>query len=354
MTPPAKYKRSVVVSIASDVVIAVIKVVAAVVSGSSAMVSEAIHSCVDACNSVFLLVGIRAGRRPPDAEHPFGHGRETYFWTLIVAVSIFAGGGAMSFYEGITHLLRPHPLAPSMWSYIVLGVAAVCETVATLSAYREYRSVKRKEQIGQWRAFRASKDLTTYVVLFENGAAVIGVVIAFLGISATHLFGSPYPDGVASLLIGVLLGVVAFVLIRESKGLLIGEGVDARTLRAMRAVAAANVNVEEVLNLMTLQTGPGEVLVVMDLRFRADLTAARLVDVIDEVESALRARYPDVTRIFIEADRIVQNQRAGAATSGDVTADRGDRMIRGAGAPADPVGAETRCIHTPMSPHERG
>ena len=322
MTPAVGYKRSVLVSIASDIAIAAIKVVAAVVSGSSAMVSEAIHSCVDACNSVFLLVGIRAGRRPPDAEHPFGHGRETYFWTLIVAVSIFAGGGAMSIYEGITHLLRPHPLAPSMWSYIVLGVAAVCESIATVSAYREYRAVKRKEEIGLWRAFRASKDLTTFVVLFENGAAIIGVVIAFLGILATHVFGSPYPDGIASLLIGVLLGVVAFVLIRESKGLLIGEGVDPRAAREMRALAGANANVEEVLNLMTLQTGPGEVLVVMDLRFRPDLTAARLVDVIDDVESTFRARYPEVTRIFIEADRIVQNQRAVSPAGGSATVGR--------------------------------
>lgn len=265
------------------------------------MTSEAIHSSVDAFNSIFLLVGVVRSRRPPDSEHPFGHGREVYFWTLLVAVSMFAGGGAMSFYEGCSHLVRPAPIHDSLWSYVVLAVAAVFEGWATLSAYREHRAVKRRREVGLWAAFRASKDLTTFTVLFENGAALVGVAIAFVGIVLTHATGSPYPDGIASLLIGALLLVVAYFLIRESKGLLVGEGVDPRAVQEMRDLAAADDDIEEVLELLTLQTGANDVLVVMTVRFRSSLTTVEVVKTVADVEQALRARFPDVSRIFIQA-----------------------------------------------------
>jgi cation diffusion facilitator family transporter len=316
MSSPGGDKRSVIVSIISAVSIAVIKMLAGVVSGSSALISESIHSCVDACNSFFLLIGERARRRPASPEHPFGHGRETYFWTLIVAVSIFAGGGALSVYQGISHLTAPHPISPSFWSYAVLGIAGFFEAWVTVAAYREFRAVKRSSHLGLWEAFRASTDLTTFVVLFENGAAVLGVFIAAIGIALSQALASPYPDGIASLLIGVVLGLVAFFLIRESKGLIVGEGIDLRAAKEMRSLIEANPNVEEVLELLTLHTGPGEVLAAMDLRFRPDLTATLLVDVIDDVEHALRARFPEVTRIFVEADRIVQTTRGTSTDDG--------------------------------------
>lgn len=307
--PTPASKGSVIVSIVSDAAIAVVKIVAAVFSGSSAMTSEAIHSSVDTFNSIFLLVGERRSHRPPDAEHPFGHGREVYFWTLLVAVSIFAGGGAMSLYEGFSHLLVTKPIHPSLWNFVVLAVAAVFEGWATVSAYREHRAAKRHAEIGLWAAFRAAKDLTTFTVLFENGAALIGVGIAFAGIGLSHVVGSPYPDAIASLLIGVLLIVVAYFLIRESKALLIGEGVDAPADREMRAIAEADPDTEKVLQLLTLQTGPTEVLALMDVRFRAGLTTAQVVTSIARVERALRMRFPDVTRIFVEASGLTGRQR---------------------------------------------
>jgi cation diffusion facilitator family transporter len=305
MSSPVASRRSVIVSIVSGVAIAVIKVIAGIVSGSSAMISEAIHSCVDAFNSVFLLIGIRAAGRPPDDEHPFGHGRETYFWTLIVAIAIFAVGGAFSIYEGISHLREPTPLAPPFWNYVVLGTALIFESWTAVTAYREYRAMCRQQGVGMWGTFRASKDLTTFVVLFENSTAVIGILVALGGIMLSQVLRSPYPDGIASLLIGVMLCAVAFALIRESKGLIIGEGVERHTLINMRAIVELNPNVEEVFDFLTLQTGPGEVLVAMDLRFRRDLPAERVADVVDELESALRARYTEVARIFIEAERKV-------------------------------------------------
>lgn len=304
-------KRSVIVSIISGVCIAVFKIIVGLISGSSALISEAIHSCVDAFNSVFLLVGERASRRPADAQHPFGYGREMYFWTVIVAVSIFAGGGAMSAYQGIHHLIEPEPLEATGWSYAVLAVAAAFEVWTTIAAYREFRAVPGNAEVNLWKAFRASTDLTTFVVLFENGAAVLGLVIATFGIALSQILGNDVPDALASLLIGVLLGVVAFVLIRESKGLVVGEGINRPAAREMRSVIEANPNVVEVLDLLTLNTGPGEMLAAMDLRFIPELTTDRLADVIDEVENALRARFPDVKRIFVEADRIVQTRRGG-------------------------------------------
>lgn len=306
----SKSRGSVLVAILSDTAIAVVKIVAAIFSGSPAMTSEAIHSSVDVFNSVFLLIGERRSRRAPDPEHPFGHGREIYFWTLLVAVSLFAGGGALSFYEGAQHLLRPNPVASSTWNYVVLAVAGAFEAWATLSAYREHRAVKRERELGLWAAFRASKDLTTFVVLFENGAALVGVGIAFGGIALSHLLGNSYPDAVASLLIGVVLIVVAWVLIRESKGLLIGEGVDARTGAELRAITASQADVQTVVQLLTLQTGANEVLVVMEVTFRPELNTAQVVAAVRNVERSIRARYPDVKRIFVEASSITRAESA--------------------------------------------
>jgi divalent metal cation (Fe/Co/Zn/Cd) transporter len=204
--------------------------------------------------------------------------------------------------------MRPHPIDHSPWIWVVLAIAAGCEAWATVSAFREHRAEQRRK-LGLWAAFRASKDLTTYAVLFENGAALLGVVVAFAGILASRLTGSPYPDASASIVIGAMLAVVAFFLIRESRGLLIGESINPAAAQAIRALVAANPNVEEVLKAMTMQTGAHEVLLVMDVRFCAELTASKVVDVIDTIERAVRTRWPEVTRIFIEADRLVEQQR---------------------------------------------
>ncbi len=301
-----KSRASVIVSIISDAGIAVVKIAAAIFSGSSAMTSEAIHSSVDAVNSFFLLVGERRSKRAPDSEHPFGYGREMYFWTLLVAISMFAGGGAMSFYEGVHHLMTPKPLQASTWNYVVLAVAGAFESWATVSAYREHRAVKRAREVGLWAAFRASKDLTTFTVLFENGAALVGVVLAFAGIGLSHALGKTYPDGIASILIGLVLLLVAWLLIRESKGLLIGEGVDPKVDLEMRALTVAQTDVEEVIDLLTLQTGPKEVLVVMNVRFRAELNTAQVVASVGNVERSLRGRFPDLKRIFVEASNLTR------------------------------------------------
>jgi cation diffusion facilitator family transporter len=302
-----RVKGSAVVSLCTNLGIAACKVVAAVVSGSSAMLAEAAHSLVDTLNSVFLVIGERAGRKPADRTHPAGHGRETYFWTLVAAVSTLTGGGAVSLYEGITHLIRPHPIEISVWSYVVLGLAAPFDAVAVVAAYREYRSDRHRR--GLWESFVAATDLTTYAVLFENLAALAGLVIASAGLLITQLTGSTIADAIASVSIGLVLAGVALLLARESFGLIIGESLDPRVERQMRAIAEGCPDVEEVVHVLSIQSGPHDVFVAMDVHFKPALSAERMADVVDTIESAVRQRYPDVKRIFLEADRIVEATR---------------------------------------------
>src|SRR5438876_6642485 len=215
-------KRPIYAALIANLVIAVSKFVAAWFSGSSAMLSEGIHSVVDTGNSGLLLLGIRLSRRPADEEHPFGHGKELYFWSLLVAVLIFAGGGGISIYEGILHLLHPHPLEDPRWSYAVLGIAAVSEGMSLRIAWRAFRAASGVSP--SLRAIRASKDPSTFTVLFEDAAALAGVLVAFLGILASQLFDNPYLDAVASVVIGLILMTVATVLVLETRRLLVGEG----------------------------------------------------------------------------------------------------------------------------------
>ncbi len=215
--------------------IAATKFTVAGITGSSAMLSEGIHSAVDSFNGVLLLVGIRLSQRPATPEHPFGYGKELYFWGLIVAVLIFGLGGGISFYEGVQHIRHPEPLHDPTWNYVVLGAAAVFEGASFVVALRLF--LRQAGQTPFWEALHRSKDPTHYTVLAEDAAALIGLAIAATGIALSHRLQMPVLDGVASLLIGLLLAGVALLLIRESRGLLIGEGIRPETAQAIRAMA---------------------------------------------------------------------------------------------------------------------
>src|SRR5258706_5678288 len=221
-TPPSK--KSLFAAIAANVTIAVCKFVVAAVSGSSAMLSEGIHSLVDTSDGLLLLRGIRLKRKPPDSTYPFGYGKEIYFWTLVVAVLIFAVGGGMSMYEGIIHLLHPHPLRDPGWNYVVLSLAFLFESLSWIVAFREFRAVIGAQTL--WQAVHTSKDPTTFTILLEDTAAIGGLIVAFIGVFLGHQFNNPYIDGSASLIIGAILASVALLLAYESKGLLVGEGAD--------------------------------------------------------------------------------------------------------------------------------
>src|SRR5713226_5852595 len=293
-------------AIAGNLAIAVTKLIAAFITGSSAMFSEGIHSLVDTGNGGLLLLGFRKSQKPPDAQHPFGHGKELYFWSLVVAILIFALGGGMSVYEGVTHLSNSHLHDPT-WNYVVLGVAFVFEGASSYFAFKAFRTEMRGK--GVFRTIRASKDPTTFTVLFEDTAALLGLIVAFLGIFLGHQLNNPYLDGVASIIIGVILGVVAGFLAYESKGLLIGESVDAETLASIRSIASTDSSVEEVKKSLTMHFSPEDVLLALDIRFKKHLTAAEIAAAIDRLEKKIRDQHPQIKHIFIEAKSL---QEAGA------------------------------------------
>jgi divalent metal cation (Fe/Co/Zn/Cd) transporter len=220
---------------------------------------------------------------------------------LIVAILVFSLGGGMSVYEGITHITHPHRGDPT-WSYVVLGLAFAFESVSAFLAFKAFR--KELKGAGVFATIRASKDPTTFTVLFEDTAALAGLIVAFLGILLGDLLDNPYLDGVASIVIGLILACVAVFLAYETKGLLIGEGVDPETLQSIRSIAAEDGAVEQVKKSLTMHFGPHEVLLAIDLEFKQHLTATEVADAINRVEAAIRARHPEIRHIFMEAKAV--------------------------------------------------
>ncbi|MGH9584348.1 MAG: cation diffusion facilitator family transporter [Bryobacteraceae bacterium] len=295
-------KRTVWVSICCDLAIGCVKFVAAFFTGSSAMFSEAIHSIVDSVNGFLLLWGRRASEKPADTDHPFGYGKELYFWSLIVAVLIFAIGGGASLYEGVLGVVHPRASTKIAWDYGVLAFAAVFEVVTVVIAARDFR--RSAGRYGYWKGVRTSKDPTLFTVLLDNVAAVFGVVFAFLGIFLGRLLHRPYLDGLGAILVGVTLAAVAVILAIESKGLLIGEGVDRKTREKIRRLAAADPAVERVGGPLTMYFGPTSVLLALEVQFRKGLSAGEVTSAVDRLEKSVRGEYPFIERIFIEAESL--------------------------------------------------
>ena len=297
-------RTAIFAAIAGNLVIAATKFVAAAFTGSSAMLSEGIHSLVDTGNGALLLLGVRMSKKPPDATHPFGHAMELYFWSLIVAILIFALGGGMSVYEGVIHIAHPNQVKNPAWNYAVLGFAIVFESISFYFAIKAF--LKEKGDQGIWETVHASKDPTTFTILFEDTAALLGLLVALAGIFLGHQLNRPYLDGVASITIGVILGVVAGFLAYESKGLLIGEGVSPQTLDSIRAIAGADPSVVEVRKALTMHFGPNDVLLTLDVRFQKDLKSGDIASAINRLEAKIRDRHPEIRHIFIEAKSLVK------------------------------------------------
>ncbi|MFL5815148.1 MAG: cation diffusion facilitator family transporter [Bdellovibrionia bacterium] len=295
-------KLAVISALLANLVIAVSKFAAALLTGSSAMLSEAIHSTVDTGNEIMLLIGTSKSRKPADPRHPLGHGRETYFWNFTVALMMFGVGGGMSIFEGIrriTHL--EHEISRPIWSYGTLGVAAIAESISLSISYKQFRS----ESYGRafWKAVKWSKDPTTFTVVFEDSAAIIGIVIAFLGVFFGTYFKSPYPDAIASIAIGVLLCLVAVFLGMETKSLLIGEGMNPERIEQIRAVVQANSQISELNEVATLQLGPGDVLVLLKItphQRPGSLDKHWLEELQNELEQALSSVIPKKHRLYIQ------------------------------------------------------
>jgi cation diffusion facilitator family transporter len=306
----ADSRRAIYAAIAANFAIAVTKFIAAAVTGSSAMFAEGLHSVVDTADGALLLLGHRRSARPADAAHPFGHGQELYFWTLIVALLIFAVGGGVSLFQGVQHVRHPEPPVSVYWDYVVLGAAAVFETVSFVVGVRQFRAEYRGR--GFWRSLHDSKDPSIFTVVFEDTADLIGILIAFLGLFLGQLLRLPVLDGVASILIGVLLMGVSILLARESKGLLVGEGVDPATAGEICRLAQADPAVAGAARPLTMHFGPRTVLLAMDIEFQPSLTAGELTAAIDRIEAAIRGRFPEIRHIFIESHALSRTARRAA------------------------------------------
>jgi cation diffusion facilitator family transporter len=288
-------------AIASNLIIAIFKYIVAFITGSSAMLSEAIHSTADTGNELLLLLGLSQSRKPADRDHPFGHGQELYFWSLIVAIILFSAGGGMSIYEGINHMLDPSEMRSPGWNYIVLAVAFLVEGVSWFIALREL--LKRKDPDESfWQGLQASKNPSIFIVFGEDSAALVGLLVAFIGVFLGHNLNSPYPDAIASIIIGFILAIVAFFLANESKSLLVGETANQKTINGIRELVLNHQAVENMRNPLTMHLGPDEILLNLDVQFKPDLTAAQVVSVVDELEGQIRKKYPGIRQIFIETE----------------------------------------------------
>lgn len=288
-------------AIVADLAIATAKFIVAGLSHSSAMLAEAIHTVVDTCNGFLMLLGLRRSARPPDQTHPFGYGKEVYFWTLIVTISIFGLGGGMSIYEGVVRLFRPQQLESAMWSYIVLGVAAVFDGGSLAMGLRRLRhSTSREDSL--LTALRRSKDPVVFTIVFQDAAAIAGVLIALVGIVLAHRFQNPRFDAAASILIGGLLAAVSLLLARECSHLLLGERAHRATIEAVRRLVEKDPDVESASHPLTMQMGPDEILLNLEIEFRDGLSTEQLESVIERLEKGIRDQEPDIKRIFIEAN----------------------------------------------------
>jgi cation diffusion facilitator family transporter len=297
-------------AIIGNLLIAIIKFIAAALSGSSAMIAEGIHSLVDTANGVLVLHGMNRARRPADESHPFGYGKSLYFWTVIVAISIFGIGGGMSLYEGISYLRHVAPgaeMGDPTSAYIVLAISFVIEGIVFTVAIRHFWQAKG--DTGAWQYIQRSKDPSLYTVVLEDSAALLGLIFAFLGIFLGHLLHNPYLDGVASIAIGLLLMSVAGILASRSKGLLLGEGVNPDQLADIRRRVEADPAVERAGDILTMYMGPHELLVNMGVSFAPGTTAEQMHEAIRRIEADLRGAYPETNRVYIEAESLPAGER---------------------------------------------
>lgn len=288
-------------ALAGNLAIAVTKFVAFVLTGSSAMLTEAIHSSVDTGNQGLLLLGLARARKPPSETHPFGYGMEVYFWAFVVALLIFALGGAFSIYEGVLKIFRPEPIERAWINFLVIGLAILFEGGSFLVAWKEFRVLTRGTPL--LRAIRRSKDPSVFAVLLEDGAALAGLAIAALGVAGSAVFGIPWADGAASVAIGVLLVLVAIFLANETRSLLTGESASPRIVEEVRQMLAADPRVDTVAEVLSMHLGPQEILLGVTLDFHDDLTAGEIEDAADDFAVRIRTIDERITRVFVRSGR---------------------------------------------------
>ena len=292
--------RVIIAALVGNSLIAITKFAAAAYTGSSAMLSEGVHSVVDTGNQVLLLFGLKRSRKPPDEDFPFGYGKEVYFWSFVVAILIFAVGAGVSLYQGVVRVITPHPVENVFVNYIVLGFAMVFEGGAWCFAFKEFSRVKGSR--GTIDAVRQGKDPTIFVVLFEDSAAMLGLTVAFLGVWLGDATGITIFDGIASIIIGLILGGTAAWLAYETKGLLIGEGANREVVDGIRRIVRAQPAVRHVNEVLTMHMGPEFILVNISVDFADNIRAGEMEEAAAHMDHQIKTRFPKVKRVFIEAE----------------------------------------------------
>jgi len=296
----AKSNLSIYSALAANVLIAATKFVAGSITNSSSMIAEGIHSLVDTVNQLLLLYGLKQSRKRPDPLRPFGYGKELYFWSFIVAIMIFGLGGGLSIYQGYIHILHPEPLKNPTWNYIVLAFSFVFEGTSLIIAIKEFNKTRGNERF--WKAVVNSKDPSSFLVLFEDGAAVLGLSIVFISIFLEHRFNNPHLDGIASVLVGLLLVVVSLILARESRSLLMGEGIADRTARKIRELVTKDPLITEVKYLFSTYQSPEEILLVMIITIKDDVDIAEIDEAIEQARDRIKQSYPLIKFIIMQPE----------------------------------------------------
>ncbi|MFT5426781.1 MAG: cation diffusion facilitator family transporter [Gammaproteobacteria bacterium] len=293
-------------ALAGNALIAIMKFIAASITGSSAMFSEGIHSVVDTGNQILLLYGLKQAKKPADDRFPFGHGKEIYFWSFIVAIMIFAVGAGISIYEGIHRLLEPAPIKNIMINYIVLVLAMIFEGAAWFFALKEFKKAKGKW--GYFEAVQRGKDPSMFVVLFEDSAAMLGLLVALLTTIFTQITGNLYLDGIASIIIGFILAVTAMWLAFETKSLLIGESANIYVVNGIKKLSQSYENIEHVNEVLTIHMGPEFILVNISVEFNDATTATEIEDTISQLDAAIKNEFENVQRVFVETEARMNHQ----------------------------------------------
>jgi cation diffusion facilitator family transporter len=304
MSKDNKSRLYIYVSLLADLAIAAVKFIAAAATGSAAMFSEGVHSFVDTGNSLLLLFGMKESKKPADEIQNFGHGREIYFWSIIVSLLLFTTGGGLSIYTGVRHLIHPSPLVNLFWNFVVLGFSFILEGLSFYLAYKNFSSRKTGRSIYQ--AIVKSTDASAMTIIIDNIASIAGIVIAFAGIALSAIFENPYIDGIASVIIGLLLCASSTLLIRECKKLLLGESLSPFIIQKIKTFSAKDPDVEMVMDILTMQLGPEEVLLAMDVNFKNHLVANDIQSATDRLEDMIRKEFPDIKKIFIRAESKVK------------------------------------------------
>jgi cation diffusion facilitator family transporter len=294
--------KTVVVAVGADLLVALAKGVVAAIGGSAAMAAEAVHSFVDAINQALLIIGNRRAARPADKSHPFGHGAEVYFWAIVVAGVIFALGGAATIGEGVYRFVHPQPPTHVILSYAVLAIAFLADGAALTIGVRELRRTYPNRAL--YKAIRASKDPNVFVVVLEDGAALVGIFLATAGTVLSQISNDGRPDAAASIGIGILLGVVAIAMMTEIASLLTGESIDPEVVESIKAVVREEPGVAEVRRVQTMTLGPKNVIVALHLVFDADRSLADATAAVDRIRDALKQRHQVIGEIFVQVDAL--------------------------------------------------